>query len=243
MLDISKTIQLELIGDINFYLGLGIQVMAAIILGGLIGVDRELKQKAAGMKTHMLICLGATIYTIMSVLTAELTPTADPARMSSQIVSGIGFLGAGAILQGRQGISGLTTAATIWIVAAIGVSIGSGYPFSAFLFTTTIMVVLKLIDPLYRFLGATVDYHLQIVLKGDDSIQISSLIDSDKYTLHHYRDFVDEENHQCVLNYYININQKDLRLLINKIRSITSVRKMNYTKLTRLPDFREFEDR
>jgi putative Mg2+ transporter-C (MgtC) family protein len=109
----------------------GPRIFFALFCGGLIGLERELKHKAAGLKTNMLICLGAMLYTCMSIIIAgsyaEVGHYGDPSRVAAQIVSGIGFLGGGAILQSRGSIVGLTTAATIWVVAAIGVCIGAGF--------------------------------------------------------------------------------------------------------------------
>src|SRR5687767_6603450 len=102
---------------------LGPRILFAILCGGIIGLERELKNKPAGIKTNMLICLGASLYTSVSVMAsqgiAESGHYGDPSRVAAQIVSGIGFLGGGTIIQARGTITGLTTAATIWVVAAI----------------------------------------------------------------------------------------------------------------------------
>ena len=107
------------------------RLAVAIVCGGMVGLERELKHKAAGIKTNILICLGSALFTSVSVLIAGEYAAqghfGDPGRLAAQIVSGIGFLGGGAILQSRGAIVGLTTAATIWVVAAIGVCIGIGY--------------------------------------------------------------------------------------------------------------------
>lgn len=109
-------------------------------------MERELKNKAAGLKTNMLICLGATLYTSVSVLIstslAETGHFGDPARVAAQIVSGIGFLGGGTIIQSRGTVLGLTTAATIWVVAAVGVCIGIGHIDVAVLSALTVVLVL-----------------------------------------------------------------------------------------------------
>jgi len=114
----------------------------AAALGGAIGMERELRERQAGLRTHLVVCLGSALFTLVSaygfreflVSGGSLVRT-DPTRIAAQIVSGIGFLGAGAII--RQGLSvrGLTTAATLWLVAAIGMATGAGY-YSAALFTT-----------------------------------------------------------------------------------------------------------
>jgi putative Mg2+ transporter-C (MgtC) family protein len=107
------------------------KIIFSILCGGLVGLERELKNKPAGIKTNILICVGSALYTSASVLIgstfAEQGQYGDPARVAAQIVSGIGFLGGGTIIQARGTILGLTTAATIWVVAAIGICIGIGH--------------------------------------------------------------------------------------------------------------------
>lgn len=103
-----------------------IKLLLSLILGGLIGAEREFHDKAAGLRTIIFICTGATLFTLVST---RFSDTGDPARVAAQIVTGVGFLGAGAILRDGARIIGLTTAATIWITAAIGMAIGAGeYP-------------------------------------------------------------------------------------------------------------------
>ena len=113
-----------------------IRILAAIVLGFLIGLERELTNKYAGLRTHILVCLGACIFTIVSiygfptfatgdnVITEQATGIRDTARVAAQIVTGIGFIGAGTVLRNGPMIIGLTTAATLWISAAIGMACG-----------------------------------------------------------------------------------------------------------------------
>lgn len=117
------------------------------MLGGVIGLERELSGKPAGLRTNILICLGAAIITDLSLVLALTTTArmADPARLAAQIVTGIGFLGAGTILQTRGGIHGLTSAATIWVVAAIGMLCGAGEIAAALGATILVIVVLVLL--------------------------------------------------------------------------------------------------
>ena len=104
------------------------KLVLAVLFGGAIGLERELKAKPAGLRTNILICVGATLLTDVSMNIAMIDSTrlGDPARLAAQIVSGVGFLGAGTIMQGSGMVTGLTSAATIWVVAAIGIAIGSG---------------------------------------------------------------------------------------------------------------------
>src|SRR5437867_12339455 len=99
------------------------RLLVATVMGGLLGAERELRRKSAGFRTNILIALGSAIFTIMSLTIA---PNVDPSRIASQIVTGIGFLGAGTILRYRDRVHGLTTAATIWVNAALGIAAGAG---------------------------------------------------------------------------------------------------------------------
>ncbi len=106
------------------------RLLLASVLGGIIGMEREMSGKPAGLRTVLLICVGATLFTELSIRLAGVGEyRGDPARLAAQIVPGIGFIGAGAILHGRGKVTGLTTAATLWTVTAIGIAVGSGaYP-------------------------------------------------------------------------------------------------------------------
>jgi putative Mg2+ transporter-C (MgtC) family protein len=105
--------------------GYAIRLLVAAILGALIGLEREIHEHPAGMRTHLLVSLGSAGFTVLSIV-AFPAPGADPARIAAQIVSGIGFLGAGAILKEGATIRGLTTAASLWAVAAVGMAAGAG---------------------------------------------------------------------------------------------------------------------
>jgi putative Mg2+ transporter-C (MgtC) family protein len=114
---------------------------AAALCGAMVGLERELRNKPAGFRTNILICIGAAMYTTVGVLLVD-GATVDPTRIAAQVVTGIGFLGAGCILRAEGRVTGLTSAATIWVVAAIGVVAGTGFPILAFF--ATCMVVLTL---------------------------------------------------------------------------------------------------
>lgn len=132
------------------------KLLLATLLGGAIGLEREIAGKPAGLRTNILICVGAAMFTQISVDIAQIGfspdghPYGDTTRIAAQIVSGIGFLGAGAILHGQGAIVGLTTAATIWVVAAIGAAVGAGLYVDALGATVLIMVVLVGLRPVER---------------------------------------------------------------------------------------------
>jgi uncharacterized membrane protein YhiD involved in acid resistance len=125
-----------------FRLDLGAKLLVAIIAGGAVGIERELRGKPAGLRTNILICLGSALLMDLSVRIAA-DYNGDPGRIAAQVVTGIGFLGAGTILHTRGTITGLTSAATIWVVAAIGLTAGAGYEFEALAATITVMFVLR----------------------------------------------------------------------------------------------------
>ena len=115
--------------DVGLQIDLSIRLVVAALLGALIGVEREIHGHPAGMRTHLLVALGSAIFTVLSIYgfagTTGTTPL-DPSRVAAQIVSGIGFLGAGAIIKDGASIRGLTTAASLWATAAIGLAAGTG---------------------------------------------------------------------------------------------------------------------
>jgi putative Mg2+ transporter-C (MgtC) family protein len=128
---------------------LALRLLIAAFLGGAIGFEREIREQAAGMRTHMLVCVGAALFTLVSAYGFSdwqfSTPEGivfDPTRIAAQIVTGIGFLGAGAIIRHGLSVRGLTTAATLWLVAAIGMASGAGYYSAAVIATAGGLVTL-----------------------------------------------------------------------------------------------------
>ena len=126
-------------------------LLFAVILGGAIGLEREINGKAAGLRTNIIICLGATAFTLIARrLGLEFDAPDAPGRIAAGIVTGVGFLGAGALIQEGSGIHGLTTAAGIWLVASIGVACGTGYYLLAALVTFLALVALFGLMPIAR---------------------------------------------------------------------------------------------
>jgi putative Mg2+ transporter-C (MgtC) family protein len=128
--------------DVNIVL----RLVVASVLGGAIGIERELRDREAGIRTHLLVSLGAALFTIVSayafhsfLASGSSVVRADPTRIAAQIVTGIGFLGAGAIIREGLSVRGLTTAATLWVVAAIGMACGAGWYWAA-LVTTALTI-------------------------------------------------------------------------------------------------------
>lgn len=128
---------------------------AAAVCGALIGIERELKNKPAGFRTNILICVGSAIYMCVGILLTDVPgqPGIDPTRIAAQVVTGIGFLGAGAIIQDGGRVTGLTTAATIWVVAGIGLVAGAGFPILALISAALVLLTLAVLGAVeQRFL-------------------------------------------------------------------------------------------
>ena len=128
------------------FLSISLRMLLAVVLGGLIGMEREFKRRPAGFRTHILICLGATITTLTSqYLLVEMGCFTDMARLGAQVVSGVGFIGAGTIIvTRRQRVKGLTTAAGLWAAAIVGLAIGAGF-YEGGLFTTALILLAELL--------------------------------------------------------------------------------------------------
>jgi putative Mg2+ transporter-C (MgtC) family protein len=124
------------------------RLLLAAVLGGIIGVERELKQKAAGVRTNILIALGAALFTLVSITLAG--PGGIPDRLAGNIVTGVGFLGGGAILRSGRSVHGMTTAATIWVNAAIGMAAGAGAVAMATITWAIMLIVLAVLPSIER---------------------------------------------------------------------------------------------
>lgn len=161
-----------------------VKLCTALLFGLFIGIDRQLKQKPLGIKTCMVICISSCLVTIVSIeafhkFSGPDHPNMDPMRLAAQVVSGIGFLGAGAILRrSNEGISGLTSAAMIWAASGIGISIGAGFFVEATVCVVLLIIAVNFIPHMFKLIGPyrlnQRDVGVKIVM-GDDG-DISELI-------------------------------------------------------------------
>ncbi len=127
------------------------RLVFSLIAGAVIGLEREAHKQPAGLKTHMLICLGSTLIMLLSIyipFTYNTTQTGDPGRIAAQVITGVGFIGAGAILRMGINVRGLTTATSIWAIAAVGLAIGAGMYFAALIAVVLILIVLIVVEQL-----------------------------------------------------------------------------------------------
>ncbi|MCZ0756307.1 MgtC/SapB family protein [Anoxybacillus sp. J5B_2022] len=219
--------------DFHLFIKLGVSA----VLGLVIGLERELKRKPVGLKTCLVISIVSCLLTIVSIESAYIFPlkdhiTMDPLRLAAQIVSGIGFLGAGVILRrGNDSISGLTTAALIWGAAGIGIAVGAGFYWEAILSVALLIVSVELIPLLTALFGPKQLREKEIVLqltisraeKIDDVITAIRQQTIDIKTFH-IKD-IDEKHHLLKLKVAVNQKQSatDVYYSIRNIPSVTNV--------------------
>lgn len=141
-----------------------LRLCLAALLGGFIGLERESHQRPAGLRTHILVCLGSALVMLISIYGFSST-NRDPARMAAQVISGIGFLGAGTIMREGSTIKGLTTAASLWVVSGIGLAVGSGFYLGGALTTALVVLTLGFLESIEPKLSATRTIQLRIAME------------------------------------------------------------------------------
>jgi putative Mg2+ transporter-C (MgtC) family protein len=153
--------------DLSIYFEEAAQVSAAFIIGAIIGIEREFRSKPAGFRTMILICVGSCLYTILS----KESSSGSTDRIASNIVTGIGFIGAGVIFKEGISVNGLTTAALIWVTAALGMAIGyHNYPL-AIVVSIMVVITLFVLEPVQRFINnlhRVKDYRIKTIELGKD---------------------------------------------------------------------------
>ena len=161
-------IQLDVIGDMRDLnlLSVCVRIAMAMLFGGTIGFERGLRQRAAGLRTHMLLCVGAASTMLVSQYIYASYGVGDPSRLSAQVLSGIGFLGAGTIIVTRRNqIKGLTTATTLWVTACMGLAVGSGFLECAVVMYLAVLIILlavNLLDNKYLKVETSTAMYLEV---------------------------------------------------------------------------------
>ncbi len=161
-------------------------LLLAVLLGGVIGLEREIHGKPAGLRTNILICVGAALFTELSQSIAEYV--GDPSRIAAQIVTGVGFLGAGTILHNRGYVVGLTSAATIWLVAAIGMAVGAGAMYEAVGTTVLVLIVLAVLGRVEVYMTTRQDVSrvtLEIEPEPEQVSYLQSIVEDAGLKLNH----------------------------------------------------------
>lgn len=174
----------NIIANGDFYILIMTRLIAAIFLASLLGVERELTGKVAGLRTHILVCAGACVFTLLSIygfkmhVTEGISGVNDPARIGAQIITGIGFIGAGTIMRTGSNILGITTAATLWMAAAIGMACGCGlFSIGVFATLSTLFVLILIRQFEKRFLSDYLKKYRNVKINISCAIQHIEEID------------------------------------------------------------------
>jgi putative Mg2+ transporter-C (MgtC) family protein len=196
--------------------------MLAMICGGAIGVEREINRKPAGLRTNVLICFGAALYMIVSRQISSGAPYTDPARLAAQVVAGIGFLGAGVILQARGSVTGLTTAATIFVVGAVGISAGEGL-FGLAVFSTIliilVLVVLRKVETAVLKRARLFHYHLKTPDPAEFLESLLNLLEKENLRLEDF-DVKELPDHQHEVRLSVVTSLDGNRILLRQLRHL-----------------------
>lgn len=201
-----------------------LRLLMVIIIGGLIGAERELKSKSAGFRTIMMICLGSFLFTTFSRYISPQTPD----RIASNIVTGIGFLGAGVIFKNNNRVNGLTTAATIWISAALGMGVATGLYLFVSISATTVFVLLHFLSRMESKmdqLTQTKTYSITIPLK--ENILNTWEASFNRYHLKFKRELLSKEEGYIMVSWILTGSKKNHIRCIESILKDGNVKKLN----------------
>ena len=210
-------------------IAIAVRIAVAVVLGGIIGLERGLKNRPAGLRTYMLVCVGACLIMVTNQYIYQAFGTGDPVRMGAQVVSGIGFLGAGTIVvTKRNQIKGLTTAAGLWAAAAVGLSVGIGLYEAAVIGGAVIFIVLSLIhswDNKMRQNSKMVEVYVELTCEinlGDFLRRIREM-DLEVESIQNEKESVDEDGKRSYIIILRSRRKRNHEILFQNIRDIEGV--------------------
>lgn len=213
-----------------------LRLLLALLLGGLVGFEREQSKHAAGLRTNILVCLGSCLLMLLSMygfsaFVDEPNVRVDPARLAAAVITGIGFLGAGTILFTGKSITGLTTAASLWVVSAIGLAVGAGFYFASATATVMVLVTLWAFNKLEkRYISAKKEQLIKIKAKdlSRAMLDINSLMTDRKIVIKKMlleECEADENGEQVMLQLFITLPKSEaLLVLLDSIKHLEGVR-------------------
>lgn len=227
-----------------------IRLMIALILGGIIGFEREQSNHAAGLRTNILVCLGACLLMLLSIygfsdFVNEWNVRVDPARLAAAVITGVGFLGAGTILYTGKKISGLTTAASLWVVAAIGLAVGAGFYFASIAVMIMVILTLWLFNKLEsRFIRNKQEFlvnmtcndqavlllHIQQTL-NEHHANINKMSIEDVPTFNPHTGEIEDEEKNVKITLHIHISSKkkeSIMTVVQDLKQVEGVRWIGY---------------
>lgn len=215
-----------------FYLELVLRLLIAAVLGGIIGYEREHTNRPAGFRTHILVCVGAALVMVTSEFIFDryhAIANIDPARLGAQVISGIGFLGAGTIIRDGFNVKGLTTAASLWAVSCVGIAAGIGFYEGAVIATVLIFLTLIFLKKAeMRFFEKS---HLKTLLVESENLpgqigMVSSIFEKYNIEIRNI-DFVYNDNRDLLLKFILKLNKGHLdKQAVDELQRVEGVKKV-----------------
>jgi putative Mg2+ transporter-C (MgtC) family protein len=208
-----------MVGPHFSWLELVIRLGSALLLGSLIGAERQWRQRTAGLRTYSLVSVGAALFVLLAPLTGV---QGESTRVAAQVISGVGFLGAGVLMRTGLTVHGLNTASTIWCSAAVGVLAGSGFYPAAFLGTTFVLVINIFLRPLADWVGRhakketaehTIEYSIQVICRGRQESRVRTLLIQlltlTPLTLHEVESVVGQDDKNTVIKAIVSATERN----------------------------------
>ena len=227
------------------YVQIFLRLFIALILGGLIGFEREKNNHPAGFRTHILVSVGSALIMLISIygftdFLGEENVNFDPSRIAAQVVTGIGFLGAGTILRHGYTVTGLTTAASLWVVAAIGLAIGAGFYFGAVISTIFVLIslaVLAKIDPYITRKKQLVDLRVSVIDRPGKLGEITTKLGKKKIniksiSINEEEELINGESVSSIVFILKLPKNESIPEIIDEIRNINGVKEVLFGKNT-----------
>ena len=190
------------------------KLLLACVLGGLIGYEREARHKSAGLRTNILVCLGSCLVMMISVNFRSDTGS-DAARIAAQVVSGIGFLGAGAIMKEGLSVTGLTTAACLWVVAGVGLAVGLDYYAGALMTTGFVFLVLRVFGRYDSWMVREDNFAVAIIAENRSGVirAVADALEAQDYSMHgiriHMREGMSRKGREPLLEIELEVSSKE----------------------------------
>ena len=204
-----------------------LRILVSLLFGGVIGLERQYHDKPAGFATNTLICVGSAVFALLSILSAYYLG-GDPARIAAQIVAGVGFLGAGSILRDGNKISGLTTAAGIWLVAAVGMAVGYGHYFIGAVATASVLILQIFVRKLMNAFDY-VQLYDSLTIKCDPKWEnvekIKSVFKNNKAEI--VKEDVYKENGLIVLKLVVNMSATKYQKIVKDLAPLEAVKSLD----------------
>lgn len=206
-----------------------VRILCALVIGGIIGLERGTKNRPAGLRTYMLVCVGSCLIMLTNQYIYQFTGAGDPMRLGAQVVSGMGFLGAGTIIVTKHNqIKGLTTAAGLWAAAGVGLALGIGFYEAAVTAAVSIFIILTIIQKWENRVHKKIRF-LEVYIETDNTLQLSELTQQLRSLEFHIENILLEAdagletNSRAFVFSLKSIKKEDHRILLHQIRNIKGI--------------------